>query len=260
MLNSRYFFLLPLSLFLAASLGLVAGGETAKPFLFFVLFFPLFASSLLSQLVFRQKRRFGYFYYVLCCFSLFLLMVMSWFRPVELPAFIPPLALSWPFIASIFLIFISLLVAIPLALIPYLKGVYKKHVVASESAAGDEFNVDFVNLRFDNIKQKFEAVESAVRSETSEINRAIGEFQRSIQSQQAEARRRQKDIEKLREELERYKELYGLTKKQQAAIIAALGKQKYFDYMVGFVLGIVGSVLVQWVPELVLRFTGGPHR
>src|SRR5215212_2691968 len=162
MLNSRYFFLPALALFLAASLGLAAGSEQMKATLFLLVYLPLFASSILSRLIFHQRKKFGHLYYALCCVTLFLLLIMSWVNPAALPFFIPSVVISWAFIVSTLFVLISFLVAVPTTIIPYSRHLYARHILKLEQA-GPSFNVEFVNLRFDNIKQKFKVVESAVR-------------------------------------------------------------------------------------------------
>jgi hypothetical protein len=246
MLKSWYFTVLPSILFIGATLGVAVKRSQGPEFI--VLPLTLFAISLLSRIIYTRKRKFTYFYYIMCCISLSFTVLISWTDgPSDLPSFIPKLIVELLIATSIPLTYILFLIAVPTAIIPYFRGQRKSEIIEMDLP----FDLGFIAAGFENIRQNFQGVQKAISSETLNIDRAISRFQENLQSQSNEFKRLQNELVRTKEELEEYRTLASLTKQQRDTLLAALSRQKYVDYLVGFILGVASSALVQFFPNIV---------
>ncbi len=55
------------------------------------------------------------------------------------------------------------------------------------------------------------------------------------------------------QELDEYKKLSAITKEQAESIYQALEKGKYFDYFMGFLIGIISSVVFEIAKSFFLK-------
>lgn len=250
MLNSRYFILIPLLLFLGAAFGIAIQHEPLKWSIFFLLHLPLLIVTLPSRLIFIHRKNLGYFHYAVSCVSLFLLLVISCTNPHNIPLSIPPEFIAYPFIASSASAFISFFLAVPATIIPFFRG----HLKANDRPPNSLFDISFVIHGFENIKRDFQRVQEAIVRETSGIDDAIDEFQKNLQSQADELERAQKELARTKEEIKEYETLVSLTKEQQDTLLSVLGRRKYIEYLVGFILGIISSAMVEWFPSILDLF------
>jgi len=246
MLNSRYYILLPLALWLAVIAGTILGRNRTDAFLTACFSVPLLAAALPSRLIYQRGKFLGYAHYTACSASMFVLLIMSWFKPADLPTSIDREYVTVPFIIFSSISLGSLIIAVPGVVIPYFR---RRGSHVTESAVGS-LKVDFVTKGFDKIKESFGDVQKAVSRETSEIHTAIAEFQKNLQRQAEDLEKLQDTLRKTKEELEEYKSLASLSKKQRDAVLAVLSRHKYVDYIVGFILGMASSALVQWSPTI----------
>ena len=121
----------------------------------------------------------------------------------------------------------------------------------SENDSNDSYNKELIQKGIQNIKSSFDSMQSAVSNEVKGIDAAMNSLRQTLESQQAELLEVDKKLKKSMEELEYYKNLASLSKKQQEAVLHALQKGKYKDYIIGFLLGVLGSALVSYAPQII---------
>jgi hypothetical protein len=148
--------------------------------------------------------------------------------------------------------FSSLIILLPVAILPNInntKIIYQNY--------GQSFDVQFVDKSFENIRNSFGQVQKSISIETSAIDKAIASFKENLKSQEKRLGQLQEDLKMKQAEVERYKALANLTKEQREAIVKEIDRGKIKDYIIGFVLGMVGSLLVEHFPKLFRQLKEG---
>ncbi len=130
---------------------------------------------------------------------------------------------------------ISIVIAVPLTVIPYYRQTPQPPQV-------ELLSTTFLTDSLDQIGNSFQDVEKAIKSER-------GKIEISIQKLLSDFEKSKKDLEKVSEqqkqlkaEAEYYKQMASLTKAQARAVESMLRRSKYVDYFIGFLVGIASSV------------------
>ena len=134
--------------------------------------------------------------------------------------------------------------AIPYALLPRLRRNARK------TADSTTLDVLAVDRSFARIKENFAEVQAAVIRETSSLDSAFSNLQSDIGNQERQLQKIKLELGKALRELEEYRALASMTREQQDVFLRILSRQKYQEYFVGFILGLVGSILVEAAAEL----------
>jgi hypothetical protein len=210
-------------------------------FILIVLFFP----SLLSPIVILRNRIFGIAYYFLSCFSLFSYALFLSYIKSGWHSY-GKLLFEGGFLISSGLSFIAFVVAVPTALVPYIRE--KRHLKAKEYV--DLTDLSFIDQRFDNIKSSFSEIQSTISRETSYVAQAMKQVRSNLISQEVELKRVQSELSNARREVAELQSLSKLSKEQQEAFLHLIAKQKYIEYIIGFILGVLAAALVEYGPKM----------
>ena len=118
----------------------------------------------------------------------------------------------------------------------------QREVRAGEYA---ELDIEFVRDCFSKIKGRLLAVEEGVKEERRAADRAIDALVSNLEKRNKELQLMRSEQEGLKEEIEQYKKLASVTQEQANAITEAIGRGlkrgRYFDYLIGFVIGLAST-------------------
>lgn len=251
MLRSRYFVVLPAALLLIGLLGFyaVSGNLFTASVYYGALGLPVFVACLPSRLVYERYKRAGTVHYWLGCTSLGVLALAGWstwafeYADVALPDAIRTVHAGAFFITG-GLTLVGFLCAVPTLVIPHLLHRFRRRAARTADVEDESYDLGFVDRGLQNIRSTFGQIQSSIANERTGIERALDQFRQNLESQDKELKKAQESLQKTRVEARHYKELAALSEEQQNALLHALGKHRYVDYVVGFVLGIIGSGLV----------------
>lgn len=236
---------LPTSLFLA---GIAAFRRYDESDTWLVLSLALILPALYSSLtrtVYRRNRHFGAAFYSVCCLT----QVISTAALAEWVWDLPILEREPSRIVAIgFLLAASLstLIVIPYAVLPH----FRQNKLRESASGSSVLETSTIGQSFRSIQTNFDEIQTSVRREMSMVNTGIQKLQDKIATQEHQLRRARKDLEGTLQQLEEYRVLAHLSHEQQATFLRLLGRQKYEEYFIGFILGIVGSVLVSLAFEI----------
>lgn len=106
-----------------------------------------------------------------------------------------------------------------------------------------------IDESFGKIQQKLNELDNQINNETSNLEIIIREIKEAIAFKNDEISKLDNQQNELKEQLEYYKELSNISEKQSEMLIKALNKNKYFDYLFGFFVGIISSFLASLLFE-----------
>ena len=139
----------------------------------------------------------------------------------------------------------------------FFRGEFRKITTTLDDSAPDA-----VRKRIAEIGNNFKAFQEILRREEQGIAAAMKQMQESLDAQAREFSTVEKELERSREEAKQYRELANLTKEQQALFLTLIQRDKVKDYVIGFVLGLLASLMATGAWHLLstgfLRTATGP--
>jgi len=158
----------------------------------------------------------------------------------------------WGLIISI----ISFGIALPVSVIPSIRTY---PVPVSEIQEKLELDTAFVAESLGKIKQSFVSAQERIEKEKTKIDQSAERLLASLEAKNTELRNLESEQNKLRTEVAYYKELVSMTEPQVEAIRNMLGRGRYVNYILGFIIGVTSSVtaygIVKVGPRLKFLFT-----
>ncbi len=139
---------------------------------------------------------------------------------------------------------ICLVLTVPMSILPFYRGEH----IATESSTVDVIRA----IEIDSIKSKFSELEAVLTKEGEKIREALATVTKEIDAQNAELNKLQREKEGMMAELEMYKNIVNLTEDQVNAVTNILGRGKYIDYTIGFLLGLLSSAIVAFGNKILL--------
>lgn len=201
--------------------------------------------SLFTPYIVRRKNIVGQLYYLLSQASVIIsIMVIGrkesgWLSEIDTGFF----EIAWVTTSGV--LTIAFVIAVPFAIIP---GMRKQGSIVPRHR---EIQIDtsVIQDAFSNVQKSFVQIQSAAARETKILDEAIDALKKQIFAQQTELERTNKQLTIAEEEVAEHKALASMTNEQRDAIIRLMSNRKNVDYIVGFVLGVLGSALVQYLPN-----------
>ena len=134
---------------------------------------------------------------------------------------------------------ILLLVAIPSAVLPYIRA------ETPTPPASQEIGTIAIKETFSRIKDGLSEIERNIALESQNIDQSIENLTQDIESRNQELTALVDEQARMAEEIKKSRELAGLTEDQAKAVFAEFNRNKvrdqFLDYGVGFVLGLLSS-------------------
>lgn len=138
----------------------------------------------------------------------------------------------------------------PLALIPLFVTItiapvsvlLDKDSISTETHITD---VDIVEIErsISSINKIFSTVESKLRSESESIDELMSRVKVAIKENNEQLDQIRKEQIAVQEEADYYQALASLSKEQAEAVASSLNRGKYFEYLIGLIVGITSSVI-----------------
>ena len=238
----------------ALELYVVHEAKTWRPDLLF--FFPLLGCALLGWSVRRQHSRLITSYMLVMTVTCLLLALAlcldvfnlsGWFRDHVASDDV----IILPALAGYAVSVLLTLVIIPMNLLPR----FRQNVISTRQEDQSHLDINFLAESFSVIKQRFRSVEDAVGAESRKISGALEDFEKAVKAQESRLAAAKKELETAKAEASDLKELSSLTKTQQELFLRTMSRGKYVDYVVGFALGILGTVIVE-ITKAMIRSEG----
>jgi len=230
---------------------IIYGKHESGEWLKFIFVVAAFMPITSAPFIFKKKRAYAFFH---LCISIIGLITLT--SGVIVRELVDPGEIQyWPhvlgFVAFIgaSLSFISFLVSVPYAVIPYYRRIsepVKKKVSLISS--------QFLSESFTRIRSAIGQIEKSIGKDAANIDKAIDQLATEIQNRNKELQEIQKEQQKLIDQRDQYKTLAALTKQQANAVTEALRRGKYLDYVIGFILGLISGVIVFLLSTLLPYF------
>ncbi len=243
---SPQWLVLPIALLIANAAAALSydRGDVAQ--ILAVLVIPGFLASLVSPLVFARKAVYGQIYFAGTSAFLGLtalcLATYGSYQSLSDLLFVPASIL---YVATV----LGFLGVVPYAVLPY----FRSRSGMPEVRAQRALNTGAISRSFGNIRSSFVDVQNAVSRETLAPEDAIQRLETQIAEQQGNLERVTGRLEATQEELAEYQALAQLTSAQKDAFVRLIGRRKYQDYLIGFLLGLLSSALVQAAASLLAQ-------
>jgi len=201
--------------------------------------------SSLSRIGYQRNKFFGVAFYIVCCCaqSVATLALAEWVWDLPIVARDPSRKAA---VITLLLATLTTLIAIPSTILPQLR----QNKLGSGASNSPSLEGSTVGRSFQAIRRNFDDIQVAVRREMSMVDVAIQNLQSRIATQERQLERARSELGRTLRELEEYKVLASLSRDQQEIFLRFLSRQKYQEYVIGFILGIVGSVLANLAFEL----------
>ncbi|MCX6829708.1 MAG: hypothetical protein NT002_10575 [candidate division Zixibacteria bacterium] len=204
-----------------------------------ILTIPLTAAAL-APLAWRRRGIYGYATAIIS-YSFYIVLIIR----ITFSSLLGIAAPEWMF-ALYFGLFclsiLSLLFAIPYAVIPKLRGTGEKQV---ELAALElqRLDISAIEKRLDHIRASLNAVQRSVKDEGNEIETAIDTLLAGIKEKNTELQKMNEKQHELLAEIDRYRNLASITEKQAEAVAERFRRGKYLDYIIGLIVGVISAII-----------------
>lgn len=166
---------------------------------------------------------------------------------------------DWVVIASLLVTGAALFTIIPMAFLPRLT--VSLFTAKARPVPPPPLDVAFIRKSVDSIKRSLNASVDDIQREQSRIEAASQVLQAQVERQNVTIINLTRQRDSLVREVERERVLAALTTDQAESIRKSLNRGKYFDYIIGFILGILSSVVASLSVRLVeSRRAGQPTR
>lgn len=128
-------------------------------------------------------------------------------------------------------------IAIPFSIFPY----FASRTESKTAEAPKKISVTPIHKGLNTIKGILDNLEKQVGIESKNINSLRTVLVKDIENKNEQLKNTQIELERLSKEVEHYKTLASLSEEQTQAVIRALNSSKYFDYLAGFIIGLIIS-------------------
>ncbi len=246
----RSIFLLP-ALLAGASLAGVAKNYPSEVDVSAVIIFAILLAIAPAWFMHAQSPRFAYFHLSTGIVVMAMAASIAWTS--EDIFYIERDSFGLAFLVFSGVLCLSFIVAVPAYLLPY----FRRGIRVSKKAHQKPPDAGFVDASLDRIKAAFAGINDAVNRESANLDKSMEIFAAEFRAQEASLREVRQQLSDLKNEVDEYRELASLTRSQRDAVLAALQRGKYIDYLVGFLLGALSSALVAWLGSLSPTFSGG---
>jgi len=137
-----------------------------------------------------------------------------------------------------FLIVITLfIIVIPVAVIPH----FRPQAPLTSAHIPSEISTESFTKSFSRIRYVLSDIERKISKETTNIDNSIIALIKEINARNEQLRALHGEQSRLSEQVEYYRKLASLTEEQTQAVIQALQRGKYTDYIIGFIIGLLSS-------------------
>ena len=145
------------------------------------------------------------------------------------------------------LAFISLTIAVPAAIVPQMKS----NTAHDQSPPGEiELNTEFIEDSLTINKGSLRSAQASNDHENKVVNDAINGLLKDLEARNTAIRELEQQEAEMLAEIRQLREISTISENQAHAIIKALNKGKYFDYLMGFVIGLASSGMIQAIVHL----------
>ncbi|MFQ6027983.1 MAG: hypothetical protein ACE5Q6_10865 [Dehalococcoidia bacterium] len=146
------------------------------------------------------------------------------------------------FIGTLIVPVVLLLVAIPVAVLPYFRSDAPS---SPPPLASTEIRTEAITESFSRIKDTLNEIDKDIALESENIDQSIEKLTKEIDARNEELRTLVEEQSRMAEEVDTLRELANLSEKQADAVVEALNRgktrDKFLDYAVGFGLGLLSS-------------------
>lgn len=122
--------------------------------------------------------------------------------------------------------------------------IYSSIWIDSQDKVVSEVSSIDIQITVANIKSGFKQLENSISNETEKIDKIMTQLSNKIDEKSRELESIKVKEKDLINEIENYKIISNLSKNEADAIIKVFNKDKYKDYIIGFIIGLLSSVLV----------------
>lgn len=137
-----------------------------------------------------------------------------------------------------FLIVITLfIIVIPVAVIPH----FRPQAPLTSAHIPSEISAESFTKSFSRIRYVLSDIERKISKETTNIDNSIIALTKEIDARNEQLLALRAEQSRLSQQVEYYRELASLTEEQTQAVIQALQRGKYIDYIIGFIIGLLSS-------------------
>ena len=119
--------------------------------------------------------------------------------------------------------------------------------LSENNIVSDKIDISQIEKSFSNIESSFYDIDKIIESETSNINKLISQIKTQIESKNQELKQLNEQQNRLLEEVEHYKKLSSINREQADALLVALNRNKYLEYIIGFAIGILSSLAAGYI-------------
>ena len=199
-----------------------------------VVLFPLVVVPTAAiHFVFARQQVYGVLYGVVSYMPVIVLFIALWFNTnLSLIQFLPFGVCS----------LLAFVVAIPLCITPALRGA--KAGLAEPQKRPVELSTGFLSGSVSNIRTALGTLLKGIEGERAKLDVAIKSLTENLEKRNQELASLQSELKTLRTEVEQYRQLASMSGAQAEAVAAMIQKGKYWDYVIGFLVGIGSSATV----------------
>ena len=105
-------------------------------------------------------------------------------------------------------------------------------------------DLEFIDASLKNIQQSLSVATESIKREQKTVEGSATRLINELENRNSQLKKLNEEQQLLRRQIEKYKALASLTEKQAEAVRLALERNKYIDYVVGLIIGIISSGLV----------------
>jgi hypothetical protein len=135
-----------------------------------------------------------------------------------------------------------IIVIVPMALLPKIQNEFIQR--SEVKVENDGIDIEFIESSLGAIRDSLNLSAEKIKNEQNKIDLSAKQLLVELNKRNKELMKLIEQQRELKLQVEQYKALASLTKKQAEAVQIALEKNKYLDYIVGLLIGIVSSGLV----------------
>jgi hypothetical protein len=142
----------------------------------------------------------------------------------------------------------AVIIVVPAAILPRIH--VDLHAGRQDEQSFAELDLRFVEKSLDTMRSSMDSTMSSIEAEKKNMSAAIEKLSAGLTQRNRQLGEINEKHRRLQQEVEQYKALANLTEAQAAAVIAALERGKYLEYLVGFVLGVASSITATFVSRV----------
>jgi hypothetical protein len=117
----------------------------------------------------------------------------------------------------------------------------------NDEYTSNEIDISLIEKSFSNIESSFKEIDEIIETETSYINELIIKTRTQIESKNSELKELNQQQIELQEQMEQYKQLSTISEEQAKALLVALNRNKYLEYLIGFGIGLLSSIAAAYI-------------